>query len=80
MDLFRALVLLVGVASIVACKSYKEEWMQSQRQLQRAEARVSALRSEVEVRDHAIDARDRAIMERDLIIREQCIAKPQPGM
>lgn len=78
--MIRSTLFLLVLSSLVACKSYQDEWMQSQRQLGLAESRVSTLQSEVEVRDQAIEERDRAIAERDRIIREQCVAKPQPEM
>ena len=80
--MLRIVVALGVLVAMGGCQSYEQEWLQSQQQLQAAEARIAGLRKEVEVRDEAIAARDQAIAvrdaaisERDTVIRENCVAR-----
>lgn len=75
--MFRVFVLLSAVLALGACKSYKDEYLQTQQRLQQVEAQVTTLQRDIQARDQAIGERDRAIAERDQVIREQCILKPQ---
>jgi len=75
--LVRSFALFFVAVSLSACNSYKQEWLQSQQQLQQAETRAKTLEREVATRDQAIQERDRALAERDRIIRNECVLKPK---
>lgn len=76
--MFRMIALVIALGALAGCKSYEQEWMRSQQQLEAAEARIRVLRSDIGVRDDAIAVRDQAIAERDSVIRNQCFARPEP--